>query len=310
MTVAVLTYRRPDDLAALLPELSRQASASEHAAEVLVVDNDPDRSGEATVRAAALPNVRYVHEPEPGIAAGRNRAFDETETDLLVFIDDDERPVPEWLQLLTATWRATGSDGVVGPVVSEMATEPEPWVANGGFFERRRLSTGTPVDVAATNNLLLDMRVVRRVGLRFDQRFGLSGGSDTLFTRSFVARGARLVWCDEALVVDIVPPDRLTREWVLRRALRSGNSWSRTSVALTPPGPRRVLSRAGLVGRGAVRVAGGAARTAFGLMRGNGVQHARGRRTLARGIGMITGAIGGVVVEYHREPDRAADLAP
>ena len=83
------------------------------------------------------------------------------------------------------------------------------------------------MEVAATNNLLLDLGRIRALGLEFDERFGLSGGSDTLFTRPLVARGGRMVWCDEAMVVDNVPAGRLTRDWVLRRALRSGNSASR-----------------------------------------------------------------------------------
>ena len=92
--------------------------------------------------------------------------------------------------------------------MSRFAETPDPWIAAGRFFDRRRLPTGTDLEVAATNNLLLDLAVVRRLGLRFDAAFGLSGGSDTLFTRELVASGERMVWCDEAIVYDIVPTDR------------------------------------------------------------------------------------------------------
>ena len=51
---------------------------------------------------------------------------------------------------------------VVGPVRSDYARDPSPWVQAGRFFDRRRLPTGTPVEVAATNNLLLDLHEVRR----------------------------------------------------------------------------------------------------------------------------------------------------
>ena len=75
VVVAVLTYRRPDDLAAALPALVEQARAYGDRASVLAVDNDPD-GGAAEAVAAADAGVRYVHEPTPGIAAARNAALD------------------------------------------------------------------------------------------------------------------------------------------------------------------------------------------------------------------------------------------
>jgi len=205
IVVAVLTYRRPAELATLLPELSRQASGRP-AIRVLVVDNDPAASGEAVVPAASDPAIGYVHEPRPGIAAARNRALDESASDdVLIFIDDDEWPCETWLQSMLEVYDRTSSAAVVGPVISQYATEPEPWIKAGRFFDRRRLASGSKVDVAATNNLLLDLRQVRDFGLRFDEDFGLSGGSDTLFTRLLHQGGGTLIWCDEAIVVDQVP---------------------------------------------------------------------------------------------------------
>ncbi len=310
--VAMLTYRRPDDLRVAVPAFL--AATAHDGADLLVVDNDPDGSARAWVEAHGGPRVRYVHEPRPGIAAGRNRALDECpDAEVLVFIDDDERPEPGWWDALTACHRASGAAGVVGAVVSEFVHEPEPWVTAGRFFERRRLPTGTVVDVAATNNLLLDVAVVRRLGVRFDERFGLSGGSDTLFTRDLVRRGGRLVWCDEAVVVDRVPADRMTPGWVLRRARRSGNSASRAELVLARDAGERAAVRARYLARGAVRVVGGGVRVAAGVLRRDPVLRLVGRRNVERGRGMVTGALGHVVVEYARTtggPDAGADPEP
>ena len=302
VVVAVLTYRRPAELAVLLPELSRQANGRP-AIEVLVVDNDPAASGEAVVAAANDPAVRYVHEPRPGIAAARNRALDEaTNYDLLVFIDDDEWPNPTWLESLLEVYDRTASAAVVGPVISQYAAPPDPWIKAGRFFDRRRLPSGTQIDVAATNNLLLDLGQVRAFGLRFDEAFGLSGGSDTLFTRELHRRGGKLVWCDEAIVIDQVPMERLTRRWVLLRALRSGNSWSRTSIKLSHSAVGRSWVRIRLTGRGALRTVSGAAQFGLGFMLRDTARRARGLRTAARGIGMVGGAYGYTYSEYRRRP--------
>jgi succinoglycan biosynthesis protein ExoM len=301
VVIAVLTFRRPAELAALLPELSRQASGRA-ATRVLVIDNDPAASGEAVVTAADDAAVRYVHEPRPGIAAARNRALDEAVSyDVLIFIDDDEWPNPTWLESMLEVHDRTASAAVVGPVISEYAAEPDPWIKAGRFFDRRRLPSGTQIEVAATNNLLLDLRQVRAFGLRFDEAFGLSGGSDTLFTRELHSRGGQLIWCDEAVVIDQVPMERLTRRWVLLRALRSGNSWSRTSIKLSTSVVDRTLVRLQLTGRGSLRTVSGGAQYVVGFVTRNTVRRARGLRTAARGVGMVSGAYGYVYSEYRRK---------
>lgn len=306
VVVAVLTFRRPDDLAAVLPLLAEQVSALEPAGQILVVDNDPDGGARAAVeRHGGV--ARYTHEAVPGIAAARNRALALATADgaqLLVFIDDDERPVGDWLHRLVRTYLDGHPAAVVGPVVSEFATEPEAWIRAGRFFDRRRLATGAEVTIAATNNLLLDVAQVGAMGLTFDERFGLSGGSDMLLTRQLTRAGGRMVWCAEAVVVDVVPPERLTRRWVLRRAFRSGNTWARTSVALADGPLRRTAVRAVVAGQGLIRMLGGGARVVLGCLGGSMAHRARGRRTLARGAGMVAGVLGAIYVEYRRDLPR------
>jgi succinoglycan biosynthesis protein ExoM len=310
VTIAVLTYRRPDDLAAGLPMLVTQAESAAgggppgtgYLVEVLVVDNDAAGSAAAVVDALGSSSVRYVVEPEPGIAAARNRALDEAgQADLLVFIDDDERPHEGWLRNLLETNARTGAAAVAGAVVSEFETDPDPWLAAGEFFRRRRLKTGTRIDVAATNNLLLDLAAVRRLGLRFDVDFGLTGGEDTLFTRALARGGETMVWCDEAIVTDWVPAARLTRRWVLQRAVSTGNTVTRVAIRQASGPVEVVTARLTPLARALPRMAGGLARYLYGRLARSDAHQAHGLRTLARGVGMAGGAIGYRHQEYRRD---------
>ncbi|MCU1438803.1 MAG: glycosyl transferase family 2 [Naasia sp.] len=309
VVIAVLTYKRPQDIAAALPLLAAQAALVTGAwrPRIVVVDNDPDGSARtaverfaASAEAQGVP-VQYEHEPVPGISAGRNRALDAAAgDDVLVFIDDDERPSERWLPLLLETYSASGATAVVGPVISEYEVPLSPWVTAGRFFDRRRMPTGTAVQVAATNNLLLDLHTVRSTGVRFDPQFGLTGGGDTFFTLQFLRAGGSMVWCNEAIVVDVVPAKRATREWVLKRALRSGNHWARTSLVVANPGTERLALRVKLVGNGLGRAVAGGARALLGAVTGNLTHQARGARTWARGAGMLLGAFGYIYTEYKR----------
>ena len=299
VTVITLTYRRPNDLKDALPLLV-EALDDHPSAELLVVDNDVTPSAAGIVQGYGDHRVRYVHEPKPGIAAARNRGLKETRhRDIVVFIDDDERPHPGWLRALLDVHRSTGAEAVAGPVLSEFDGELDPWISAGRFFERLRHPTGTPVDVAATNNLLLDVAFVAARALRFDEEFGLSGGSDSVFTRQLRQAGGRILWCDEAIVTDAVPASRATREWVLKRAFRMGNTEARARI-YTATGPARLKERALALGRGAARIVGGAAEWLRGAGTSSLAHRARGMRTIRRGLGMASAAFGYTRFEYRR----------
>lgn len=306
-TVAVLTYQRPDRLSRALEALLPHVAAA--GAGLLVVDNDVTESARDVVERVTVgaPDVRYVHEPAPGIAAARNRALDEVTasgSELIVFVDDDETPGDDWLATLLAAHARYGGTGVAGPAVPHLPGA-DPWIESGGFFTRPRYPSGTRIDVAASNNLLLDVRWLAEHGLRFDEAFGLTGGSDTMLTLRITARGGRLYWCDEAIVTDPIPAERFTRRWVMRRAYRTGNCTVRVRVEIAETVPGRLAARLRGAGAGTVRVVGGLARAVAGLATGRGPSH--GLRTLARGAGMIAGSVGLVYAEYSRVP---RDLRP
>jgi succinoglycan biosynthesis protein ExoM len=105
-------------------------------------------------------------------------------------------------------------------------------------------------------------------------------------------------------VLDIVPRARVTHRWVVLRAMSSGNSWSRTTLALAGSSRERSAARATLTARGVVRIAGGLAGIAAGAavgVAGAGLgRRARGVRTLARGAGIVSGAWGHAHREYAR----------
>jgi succinoglycan biosynthesis protein ExoM len=301
--VAVLTYRRTDLLPALLERLVAQAGTVEPAADIIVVDNDPEAGAARTVGRWASSGVRYVHEPRPGISAARNRALAEAaDADALIFLDDDELPCPGWLARLVGSWRAWECAAVAGPVSSRLLVPASPWVLGTGVFDRPRRPTGTPLGGAGAGNLLLDQRRVRELGLSFDHRLGLVGGEDTLFTHALVHRGGELRWCDEAEAVEFVPADRITRHWVVRRCFRSAGSWSRAEVSLAGGAVGRTRLRTTVLAKAAARTSLAAVRLAAALVRRDARAQGAAVATVASYAGLVVGAFGFVPDEYGRSP--------
>jgi succinoglycan biosynthesis protein ExoM len=309
--VAVLTYRRTESLPALLTELVAQAGTVTPRAEILVIDNDPAATGADTVGQWAGNGVRYVHEPRPGISVARNRALAEAaDGAALVFIDDDELPFPGWLARLVAVWREWDCAAVAGPVSSRLLAPASPWVLGTGVFDRRRRPTGALVSGAGAGNLLLDMRQIQQLGLTFDDRLGLVGGEDTLFTHQLVHRGGQLRWCDEAEAVESVPADRITRRWVVRRCFRSAGSWSRAEVSLARGPVRRGGTRAAILAKAAVRMTLASVALAAGFVRRDEATQGAAVGTLVSYAGLVVGAFGFVPDEYGRAPAPTGQAVP
>ena len=300
VVVGVITFRRPDGLAALLDGLSAlrfQTDAPELA--FVVIDNDPEGSAHGVCEAAspALPGpVRYVAEPRPGLSVARNRgvaAAIEEGADYLAFVDDDEVPRPGWLDELLRVARDHRADVVAGRVLRRFEREPPDWVSRGGFFLDPRLPTGSPVRIASTSNVLVANRVLTDVRPPFDARFALSGGEDTHFFLRASLAGYRLVWADNAVVEERVPVERVRLGWVLRRAYRVANTWTLCERELTPS-PRVLGLR---VAKAIARLLFGTGLLVVGAVAGRHVA-IRGLWHLAFGAGNLTGLLGLRFAEY------------
>ncbi|MFV0523912.1 MAG: glycosyltransferase [Acidimicrobiales bacterium] len=322
VTIAIATFRRPASLAVTLDSLSRVGARPVPAGissrnppnggysrpgtpiqlwrihDITIIDNDrePTAAGIVADLAAGHPHpLRYVHEPRPGLTAVRNRALDEAAGDVLVFIDDDEIAVPPWPDGLIRVMAASGAVMVGGPVRTRFAEPPEPWVTDGGFFDRAEPPDGSRQQWLRSGNLAIDLGAVRAAGLRFDPRFGTSGGEDTAFTRSADHIGLDLRWSSDAVVVEEVGPDRTTLGWLCARQRRTMASWVRVERDLHPG-----LGRVGwITARGVFRMGLGTVSAAVGASRSDLVARNRGLVTAARGLGALEGLLTRPPRAYH-----------
>lgn len=308
LVVAIPTFKRPERLVQTLQLVGEQLAPlidaqQAGAVSILVIDNDPAESARSVVADEyAGVATRYVAEATPGIPAVRNRALDESaDVDLLSFIDDDEVPLEGWISSLLLTWSNSGRPAaVMGRVVSLFDPDADPWVLESGLFRRPQRPTGTEIGVAATGNLLLDLNQVRSSGVRFDQRIGLGGGSDTLFSMGLKKTGARLVWCNESVAEDTVEPERQTRPWALKRSFSHGNISVLVQLRLESRPARRLLIQAKGIAGGAARVVAGYARHLFGRATRSIRHDAKGLRLAYRGAGMISASVGQSYSAYSR----------
>ena len=226
ITVCVCTYKRPAYLIRLMKALQEQVSDGLFTYSIVIVDNDRERSAErvvADLEGMVPVPLRYNCEPEQNIALARNMAMAHATGNFIAFSDDDEVPERNWLVSLYQACRKFRADGVLGPVLPLYEVEPPSWVVRGKFYERPSHATGEELTWknTRTGNVLFRRALLLEGEDWFRPEFG-SGGEDRDFFKRMIARGHRFVWCAEAPVREVVPAERCTWSFMVRRAFLRG----------------------------------------------------------------------------------------
>lgn len=305
LAICIPTYKRNKSLETLLAALLEQEIAIPDAPKIsiLVIDNNPDRSAQASVEkfVGQHPDfeVRYYHEARPGVVHVRNSALEHAgDVDAVAFIDDDEIPAAGWIAGLWSVFRETEAAVVWGAVAARYPDGTPKWLLNGDFHSKSVDEDGPGHQGAATNNCLISLVRARALGLKFDPSLTLIGGEDIMFFDAMAQRGEVLFGTGRAVTHEIVPPSRTTFKWWRARWRRTGltdaimisrrpNGWSKSIAGL------QGLARVGLATPiiGITWVLSGFRLTA---------NVAKRVYTYERGRGMITFALGKSIEEYAR----------
>jgi glycosyltransferase involved in cell wall biosynthesis len=250
LTFAFCTFNRANRLERLVAAMRAQRSPVPF--EILAINNNSaDHTVQVLDELARQPGapLRWVTEPVQGIVAARNRAIAEAiDSDILVFIDDDEVPQPGLLEAASDAILHEGAQCVGGRVVVDFTTLQRPrWLRDEllGFLAAVDYGKspfwirdeGTPIWTA---NVAYDVRLFRDdPSLRFDQRYdrvgkGIGGGEDFKMFTALLQSGARIRYRPEMSVLHAVEPWRLKRRYFLRVHYRSGMRRGKFELPIYP----------------------------------------------------------------------------
>ena len=128
--------------------------------------------------------------------------MDSVGADYFCFIDDDEIASAHWIRNIYQTLKHYDADIVAGPVIATYPKNTPSWVVESKVFERPRISTGEIPKSVATGNCIIKTSIIQKTGVRFDNRFALSGGEDSDFFSRLILSGYKAVYCNEAEVYE------------------------------------------------------------------------------------------------------------
>lgn len=239
VAVCICTYRRAAVLEGLLTVIHEQAQDAAEVASVRVaiVDDDPAGSAEVVAEAASRlfeGGVSYRCTGSGNVAIARNQVLELglDGSDALLMIDDDCRPDPGWLGEMVSMQRRTGADAVAGACDTLIPETAPGWLHDEPFVDEPSSGAdGAETEEAYLKNLLVTANFLRRHDLRFDLRFGESGGEDAMFLHQARGLGMGMVHAANAVVRERLPEERTGLRYHLRRRWWYGNTEAFTSIA-------------------------------------------------------------------------------
>lgn len=239
ISVCICTYKRPALLANLLRALQKQETGGLFSYSVVVVDNDRNESARDTVQSIkdeSTVEIEYHVEPRQNISHARNMTIEKAKGNLIGIIDDDEFPTHDWLLHLYKTQRKFKADGVLGTVLPHFEQKPPSWITKSKtyFWARERPVTGTVLTTGNTGNALIKRSLIAPDTM-FNPDFGLSGGGDSEFFEKLIDKGYVFVSCREALVYEVIPPERWQTRYLFKRKILQGVNSVRLCRSMKKP---------------------------------------------------------------------------
>lgn len=243
LTVFIATHNGAATLPRVLASYL-QLQPPEGGWKLVIIDNGSTDGSPQLIRSFAdrLPLV-CLSEPRRGKNRALNTGLQALEGDLAVFGDDDGVPDADWLvQLRSAADRHRDCAVFGGPIIPVWDAPPADWILQWVRLAPVFCATDPawpdgpcePTQVWGAN-MAVRADLLRK-GYRFDERLGPSdsavyamGGETEFALRLVVAENLRCWHCKAARVGHIVPPRKMTRAWILKRAFHLGRCVYRES---------------------------------------------------------------------------------
>lgn len=235
-SVCIATYKRNELLKKLLDSLLRMAIPADLDLQIIVVDNDNEKSAKNILDLYSDTDrieFEYYSQPKKNISITRNVAVKHSKGEYLLFIDDDEWADENLLSEHFKIHKEYNADGTFGIVKPEFHSDTPDWIKSGDYFFKDTTKTGDVALSTRTSNCLLKRSVLNGTIEPFNEEYGLTGGEDTFLFESLRKKGANFISVRSAIVYETISPERTNLKWLFKKFYQTGNTVTRRFIHLS-----------------------------------------------------------------------------
>jgi glycosyltransferase involved in cell wall biosynthesis len=241
LDVVVPTYNRSRLLKRNLESLLHAAVPHGFEITLVPVDNNSTDNTSDVVRQLQQQNppipIRYVKALRQGSSSARNAGIQSGTSDLIAFIDDDERVDRHYYEVVAREFNDTATQFIGGPYLADWAAPRPTWLPPGfqaaiGVIEPK---PRTPMDrsfpgILMGGNAVFRRSVFDRLGAYLEELGrtgkGLLTEEDADFYQRLIANNIRGMYVPDLIIYHHVPAERLTRKyhrkWCFWRGVSQG----------------------------------------------------------------------------------------
>lgn len=233
ISVVIPAHRRPDLLSRGLEALASN-EATESLAEVIVVENGGHAGLDAVCarHSEQLP-IRYIYEEAGNLGQARNAGYRVATGKLVVFLDDDIRVAPRFIEAYAQAFQTYGEARFYGgPLDADYEEPPSAWLVPYLPASARGFSLSEGADPVTDpaflgGNIAIPRSVLERLG-GFDgmSQSGKSNagfvGEETRLQQRMLSCGLLGCYVAQATGQHWVPRERCSLAWLIARRKRSG----------------------------------------------------------------------------------------
>lgn len=269
-SVIIPTANRPDALKNTLLSF-QQLDFPHDDYEIIVVDNGKKELTEGIVNdfSSGYPEfrLRYFADPVPGLLTGRHRGAEESNSDILIFIDDDIEVSRDWLKAILKSFEDPEVVLVGGKNLPRYESEVPEWVEQ--FWKTNKygrycgwlslLDFGNEekeidpnyvwgLNFSIRKNALHELGGFHPDNIPSDIQY-YQGDGETGLTQKAKEKNYKAVYNPKALIHHVIPASRLTHEYFHKRAFYQGvcDSFSeirkRKAIVKNPEGLLKKLKK-------------------------------------------------------------------
>lgn len=227
VTVVIPTFKRHDILFRALNSLQNQNRKDFG---ILVVNNNIEDGLKEKIDSYNESNsiyVNYINYPKKGLFGARNAGAQYAKSEVLIYYDDDETCVPNFIDLYTNLFKSNPNVMVAGgPCIVTFEEEPEQWVKDylgdkssdnvWGHFDPHKEPIIDEVVNVWGGNMAIRRSILSWTGFHPDVINGklLGAGESGLVKEVAETKGALMAFLPDAKIFHHIPAQRLTLKHV------------------------------------------------------------------------------------------------
>ena len=226
LSICIPTYNRNESLKKCIKSINKIKIKNKIKINIIIVDNSKNNNL-LKIKKQLIKNskfkILFLSEKKRGAVFARNKYLKKIKTsnpDYICFFDDDCVVDKNWLKNSLKTIKLKNADIVTGPQIylnKKVLNYSKLFEKNYG---NKKIYN---VKWAASNNVLINYKIIKKNKLFFDKKLNKFGvGEDQLFFLKISNIGYKIFWDKNVKVYEKIHQHRQNYKWLIERSYRLG----------------------------------------------------------------------------------------